>query len=71
MSAADTHFEDPLLSCLALISKLVGRETHVNTLRAGFAVDDQGHIPEDVYPVVARQDGMQAQGSRVGLELVF
>jgi ATP-binding cassette subfamily C protein LapB len=70
MSAADTHFEDPLLSCLALISKLVGRETHVNTLRAGFAVDDQGHIPEDVYPDVARQHGMQAQWSRVGLEQI-
>ena len=70
MTSAATSVDDPLLICLALMSKLVGQETHVNTLRAGFAVDDQGRIPEDVYPDVARQHGMQAQWSRIGLEQI-
>ena len=68
MTAAPPRVDDPLLSCLALMSKLIGRETHVNTLRAGFAVDEQGCIPEEAYPDVARQHGMQAQWARVGLE---
>lgn len=68
MTAAPPRVDDPLLTCLALMSKLIGRETHVNTLRAGFAVDEQGCIPEEAYPDVARQHGMQAQWTQVGLE---
>ncbi|MFZ9424466.1 MAG: type I secretion system permease/ATPase [Limnohabitans sp.] len=70
MTSAATSVDDPLLICLALMSKLVGQETHVNTLRAGFAVDNHGHIPDDAYPDVARQHGMQAQWARIGLEQI-
>ena len=54
---------DPLLHCLALTSHLLGLPVHVSALRAGFAVDDQGHVPAASMPDMARQHGLLAARS--------
>lgn len=56
--------EDPLLHCLALTTHLLGKPAHLSALRAGFAVDDKGHVPAASMPDVARQHGMMAIWSR-------
>ena len=48
---------DPLLVCLALTAKRIDREVHLSTLRAGFAVDDEGRIAGSAYPDRARLHG--------------
>lgn len=58
---------DPLLVCLALTAKRIDREVHLSTLRAGFAVDDEGRIPWSAYPDLARLHGMVALWSRTTL----
>ncbi len=55
---------DPLLVCLALIATLIDRPVHISALRTGFAVDDNGRIPIDAFPDVARQHGMIAAWTR-------
>ena len=55
---------DPLLHCLALATHLLGRPVHVAALRAGFAVDNNGHIPAESLPDMARQQGLMAAWSR-------
>lgn len=55
---------DPLVHCLALASHLLGQPVHVAALRAGFAVDDHGHVPPASLPDMARQHGLLAAWSR-------
>lgn len=56
---------DPLLHCLALVSHLLGQPVHVAALRAGFPVDDHGHVPPSSLPDMARQHGLMAAWSRI------
>lgn len=58
---------DPLLVCLSLISKKIDREVHLSALRTGFAVDQEGRIPMNSYPDLARLHGMIAVWSRTDL----
>jgi ATP-binding cassette subfamily C protein LapB len=60
----NTQAADPLLHCLALASHLLGQPVHVAALRAGFAVDDKGHVPAASLPDMARQHGLLAAWSR-------
>ena len=48
------HERDPLLVCLALTAKRIDREVHLSALRAGFALDEEGRIPMNAYPDLAR-----------------
>lgn len=65
---ASTPERDPLLVCLALTAKRIDREVHLSALRAGFAVDDEGRIPKNAYPDLARLHGMIAVWSRTKLD---
>jgi ATP-binding cassette subfamily C protein LapB len=58
---------DPLLVCLALTAKRIDREVHLSALRAGFALDEEGRIPMNAYPDLARLHGMIAVWSRTEL----
>ncbi|TXI65572.1 MAG: type I secretion system permease/ATPase [Limnohabitans sp.] len=58
---------DPLLVCLALAARRIDREVHLSALRAGFAVDENGRIPQSAYPDLARMHGMVAVWSRSAL----
>ncbi|MFN8953477.1 MAG: type I secretion system permease/ATPase [Burkholderiales bacterium] len=61
------HERDPLLVCLALTAKRIDREVHLSALRAGFALDEEGRIPMNSYPELARLHGMIAVWSRTNL----
>ena len=63
-NSSERMIEDPLLHCLALVSHLLSKPVHLSALRAGFAVDDKGHVPAASMPDVARQHGMLAIWSR-------
>jgi ATP-binding cassette subfamily C protein LapB len=54
----DAEHRDPMLVCLALLAKLLDREVHVSSLRAGFAVDETGRIPLSAYPDLTRLHGL-------------
>ncbi len=60
----ESGIQDPLLHCLALTSHLLGKPAHLAALKAGFAVDDKGHVPAASLPDMARQHGMMAIWSR-------
>lgn len=66
-SAPTAEDRDPLLFCLALTAKRIDREVHLSALRAGFAVDEEGRIPMNAYPDLARLHGMVAVWSRTHL----
>jgi ATP-binding cassette subfamily C protein LapB len=51
---------DPLLVCLALMTQLLDHPVPMSTLRSGFALDTQGHIPRMAVPEVAKRYGFQA-----------
>ncbi len=68
--AAPTAKADPLLICLALAAKLLGKPVHVPVLRAGFALDDEGRIPLGTYPDLAHQHGLLAAWSRTKLKAI-
>ena len=55
---------DPLLMCMAMTSRLLGRPVHVQVLRAGFALDRQGRVPMAAYPDLAHKHGLMAAWSR-------
>ncbi|MFM8755721.1 MAG: type I secretion system permease/ATPase [Limnohabitans sp.] len=55
---------DPLLMCMAMTSRLLGRAVHVQVLRAGFALDRQGRVPMAAYPDLAHKHGLMAAWSR-------
>ena len=57
-----------MLVCLALTAKRIDREVHLSALRAGFAVDEEGRIPMNAYPDLARLHGMIAVWSRTDLK---
>ena len=59
---------DPLLVCLALAARRIDREVHLSALRSGFAVDEQGRIPQSAYPDLAGQHGMVAVWTRSRLQ---
>ncbi|WP_158268701.1 type I secretion system permease/ATPase [Limnohabitans sp. Hippo3] len=61
---------DPLLVCLAMTAKRIDREVHLSALRAGFAVDEEGRIPMNAYPDLARLHGMIAVWSRTELRQI-
>ncbi|WP_158271639.1 type I secretion system permease/ATPase [Limnohabitans sp. 2KL-1] len=67
-SPASPPERDPLLVCLALTAKRIDREVHLSALRAGFAVDEEGRIPMNAYPDLARLHGMIAVWSRTDLK---
>lgn len=62
-----TPTRDPLLVCLALTAKRIDREVHLSALKAGFALDEEGRIPMNAYPDLARLHGMIAVWSRTDL----
>lgn len=70
MSSIPSKSPDPLLICLALISKQLGRPLHLPALRAGFAVDDGGRIPRESYPDLANKHGLIAVWSRTKLTAI-
>lgn len=56
--------DDPLLTCLALISVLLNCPAHLPALRTGFAVNEEGRIPLEAFPDLALKHGMRAAWSR-------
>lgn len=59
--------QDPVLSCLVLSAKLIGRELHSASLRSGFALDAEGRVPLTSYPDMARTHGLTAVWSQMTL----
>ncbi len=55
---------DALLVCLALLSRQLGQNLHLPSLRQGFALDDAGHVPHEAYPDLAHQHGLVAGWTR-------
>jgi ATP-binding cassette, subfamily C, bacterial LapB len=55
---------DALLMCLAMVAKDLGHPVHVPAMRQGFALDDAGRIPLEVYPDLAHQHGLIAGWTR-------
>ena len=53
---------------MAMTAKLLDREVHLSALRAGFAVNEEGRIPMNAYPDLARLHGMIAVWSRTELK---
>ena len=66
-SARDTQRSDPLLTCLALVARLLERPVHLPVLRAGFALDASGRVPLSAYPDMAHKHGLIAAWSRTRL----
>lgn len=58
---------DPLLMCMSMAAKLLGRPVHVQVMRAGFALDNRGRVPLASYPDMAHKNGLLAAWSRVRL----
>eukprot|EP01031_Cornospumella_fuschlensis_P022987 gene22987-27969_t len=61
---ASDGMNDPLLMCLAMTAKLLGRPVHFQVLRAGFALDERGRVPMAAYPDMAHKNGLMAAWSR-------
>lgn len=55
---------DPLLVCLALITKLLDSPIAMSALKSGFALDSKGHIPPAVIPEVVKKYGFIAVWSK-------
>src|SRR5574343_305230 len=55
---------DPLLVCMALITELLGKPVHLQVLRSGLALNDNGHVPLASYPDMAHEYGLLAAWSR-------
>jgi len=58
---------DPLLLCMTMASKSLGRPVHFQVMRAGFALDNRGRVPLAAYPDMAHKNGLMAAWSRVAL----
>ena len=56
---------DPLLMCMTMAAKLLGRPVHYQVMRAGFALDNNGRVPLAAYPDMAHKNGLMAAWSRV------
>ena len=46
---------DPLLMCMTMAAKLLGRPVHYQVMRAGFALDNRGRVPLAAYPDMAHK----------------
>lgn len=55
---------DPLLVCLALVTKLLDSPIAMSALKSGFALDSKGHIPPAVIPEVVKKYGFIAVWSK-------
>jgi len=66
-SAREPQRSDPLLTCLALVARLLDRPVHLPVLRAGFALDAAGRVPLSAYPDMAHKHGLMAAWSRTRL----
>ena len=58
---------DPLLLCMTMAAKSLGRPVHFQVMRAGFALDNRGRVPLAAYPDMAHKNGLMAAWSRVAL----
>lgn len=58
---------DPMLMCMAMIARILGRPVHVQVLRAGFALDTKGRVPLAAYPDMGHRHGLMAAWSRTRL----
>ena len=58
---------DPLLLCMTMAAKLLGRPVHYQVMRAGFALDNQNRVPLSAYPDMAHKNGLMAAWSTVRL----
>jgi ATP-binding cassette subfamily C protein LapB len=56
---------DPLLLCLTMAAKLMGKPVHHQVMRAGFALDSMGRVPMAAYPDMAHKNGLLAAWSRM------
>lgn len=56
---------DPLLLCLTMAAKLMGKPVHHQVMRAGFALDNMGRVPMSAYPDMAHKNGLLAAWSRM------
>jgi ATP-binding cassette subfamily C protein LapB len=63
----ETNLSDPLLLCMAMAAKLLGKSVHHQVMRAGFALDNRGRVPLAAYPDMAHKNGLMAAWSRVRL----
>ena len=57
--------QDPMLACFAMLAQLLEKPVHVPALRAGFAVDQNGHIPLATYPDLGQKHGLIATWTRI------
>ena len=68
-SSAPAHrppaVKDPLLLCMAMLTELLGKPVHLQVLRSGLAIDDEGHVPQASYPSMAQEHGLVAAWSRI------
>jgi ATP-binding cassette subfamily C protein LapB len=58
---------DPLLLCMTMAAKSLGRPVHFQVMRAGFALDNRGRVPLAAYPDMAHKNGLMAAWSKVAL----
>ena len=58
---------DPLLLCMTMAAKLLGRPVHYQVMRAGFALDSRNRVPLSAYPDMAHKNGLMAAWSKVRL----
>ena len=42
---------DPMLICMTMAAKLLGQPVHIQVLRAGFALNQNGQVPLSAYPL--------------------
>ena len=49
---------------MAMLTELLGKPVHLQALRSGLAVDDEGHVPQASYPSMAQEHGLVAAWSR-------
>ena len=49
---------------MALITELLGKPVHLQVLRSGLALNDNGHVPLASYPDMAHEYGLLAAWSR-------
>jgi ATP-binding cassette, subfamily C, bacterial LapB len=58
---------DPMLLCLTMAAKLLGKNVPLQVMRSGFALDSSGKIPLTSYPDMAHKNGLMAAWSRISL----
>ena len=56
---------DPMLICLTMAAKLLNHPVHIQVLKAGFALNQNGQIPLSAYPDMAHKHGMIASWARI------